>query len=718
MPIVELDDGTEVEFPDDMSGDEIKAVLDKQYGKAALVEATESSFLDNVLSIPEDISAVTSERIVQPAMRAMGMNPKANTPEVITRSKGSYPASIANAGEDIITGTLQLADYLNPSSVLSNIYEDVSSLTGMSKPDKSLKPGDRGYLAQAIRDRTKNRREESEKARLEIGRGSFDPVELAAGLAVPGIGGAGKADKLWDFVKQGAKIGALNAAIMPTTDENIGLGKAKQIGAGALVGGAIPLAVKPVSWLAEQAEQVIRPFSKKGITKDIRDLLISELGPERAKVAEAMMLASDDMTASQALAKMTQETGDIAGAPIMKLENELSKKGGEGAPLRSQYNQQQNAREDIINEIAGLPTKRRLADEFSDADLPVSLRSNNEPGLDDFVNKQNPDESFIPSMTKQQAGGTRLQEAENIADPLERAIAIRNIKSGELYSKAYSQPLKIEQGDKEFTAIIENPFFKKALPLARDLSSAKKVTFKDNPTEYLHNIKLALDDMLKTEGKTALGSSEKRAINDVKSQLVKFIEDKNPLYKEARLEFQNISKPINQMEVGRLLSEKLVNPSGNEAPGTFLRAAKDATGTLKKSTGFSRYNELGDVMNPEQVSGIEKVISELERQAISNKGAGQVSSVLPKLESGIEISLPNLLSRPALVANAVLRTIGRNKSPEYNKVATEIMQNPKKLADLLKSPETSGIANQVYAEITKIIGQASGREIGNLEAVE
>lgn len=678
---------------------------------AALFESNtpkESSFVDKILSIPEDLSHVTAERIVKPAMRSLGMKTQESTPEMTNRAYGSYPASIANAFEDIVTGIPQLASYLHGPEAGNDLF----GWTGMNKPVGKLSPGQPGYLAQAIRDRTKERRQKSEIARENMGRGSFDPLEMAAGMAVPNISAAGNSGKLVDLMIQSAKGGAFNAITMPTSRDDIGQAKVEQFATGGVLSGALPLIAKPFSWLAEQADQVIRPFSEKGIKKDVKDLLVKELGKERTRVVEAMMLADKDMTVGQALAKYAQETGDIVGAPLMKLEKELSQKGGEGVPLRDAYQNQQHSREKIINEIAGLNQKPRLPEDMIDAELPVSLRGNEEPGLDNLVNKLNPDESFTPYMTIQQSGGLRLQDAELIEDPLKRAQAIRNIKSEEAYGKAFAKDIDITNADQDFGKIVKNPFFRKAMPLAKDLSASKGITFDKNKTEYLHNIKLALDDMLKTEGKTALGSAEKKAVNDVKKELVSFIEKKNPFYKEARLEFQKLSEPINQMEVGRFLSEKLVNPTGNEAPGTFLRAAKDAPGTLKKSTGFSRYDELGDVMNPEQVSGINRVVSALERQALMNKGAGQVESVLPKLEAGIEVSLPNLLSRPALVANAVLRTIGKNKSPEYNRVATEIMRDPKKLAALLNDPQTSEIAGQIYQEISKVIGQTSGREIG------
>jgi hypothetical protein len=385
----------------------------------------------------------------------------------------------------------------------------------------------------------------------------------------------------------------------------------------------------------------------------------------------------------------------------MRLEGELASQGGTGSPLRTQYNDQQKARSAIINRLAGI--------EDDIAEQPLGSTFTHQAGPGEFTGPLADD---IPASLRQQGGGLPIHDAEMIADPLKRALKIRALNSSEAYQKAFAAPL--ETNNAEFAKITKNPFFQKAIPSARDLSKASEITFQKNPTEFLHNIKLALDDMLKTDGKTTLGASEKKAIAAVKNELVDFMGKKNPLYEQARAGFQEESIPINQMEVGRYLKDKLSSPTGDEAPGTFLRAAKDAPKTLKNSVGFSRFNELGDVLDPEQVSSVEKVVGALERQAIAKKAGGQVSSVLPRLESGIEITLPNMLSRPAMVANAVLRSIGKNKAPEYNRIATEIMQDPQKLAKLLEDTGPTGqIAKQIYQDILPIMaGQTTGRAVG------
>ena len=118
---------------------------------------------------------------------------------------------------------------------------------------------------------------------------------------------------------------------------------------------------------------------------------------------------------------------------------------------------------------------------------------------------------------------------------------------------------------------------------------------------------------------------------------------------------------------------------------------------------------------------IQKVAGELERnlkgkQMISSdtmKGAAE--KVLPKLEKGIEPTIPNLLSRPALVANAILRQISKTRTAEYNRIATELMQNPQKLAELLQGPPesaTTKVAKQIYQDILPALtGQETGREV-------
>ena len=256
--------------------------------KAVQVKPVEAkptpSFTDRIASIPGDISAVTSERIVQPVMRSMGMDVKENTQEVKDKAYGSYPGSVFNFGEKLASGAAQGVSYLSGKE----IEDDLFGWTGINKPAGRLGPQERGYLAQAIRERTKTLDSQSQKAREDTGRGSFDLLELAANFAVPTIGAAAAGKGVLSTMNAMGKTGLVNAMLMPTANENIFAGKAEQAATGYAAGAGFGALGRGVEKLGKLADDVTRPLwfrNKKGssdsledmfgagITKDVREIL-------------------------------------------------------------------------------------------------------------------------------------------------------------------------------------------------------------------------------------------------------------------------------------------------------------------------------------------------------------------------------------------------------------------------------------------------------------
>ena len=175
-------------------------------------------------------------------------------------------------------------------------------------------------------------------------------------------------------------------------------------------------------------------------------------------------------------------------------------------------------------------------------------------------------------------------------------------------------------------------------------------------------------------------------LNSIKNTLDEQIEAVSPAYKQARTEFAELSKPINQMRTGQYLEEKLVSATGKERAAAYAQALRDAPGTLKKSTGFKRYNELGDVLTPEQISKTEAVRGSLERQALAkeltksggDRAAGLLGEQTPTLP---QIGMFN--PKYSVLRSISNRLAGRVQG-ESLKIMEEIMQNPQRAAELLE----------------------------------
>lgn len=280
------------------------------------------------------------------------------------------------------------------------------------------------------------------------------------------------------------------------------------------------------------------------------------------------------------------------------------------------------------------------------------------------------------------------------------------------YQKAFKQAIK---GDSELTEIVKNPYIKKAIPTAIDLSDAAGVTPKESLTQFLHYVKIGVDKQLARTGDDALSSTERSMANKAKKTLVNWIKKKNPAYDEARSQYAELSKPINRMQVGQELKEALVSATEKETPTTFTGAIRNAPRTIKRSTGFSRYSELGDVLKPDQVKAVSKIADELLDQAKFSKMATGTKSIFKDLPGEVEVSLPHILSRPVVIANAGLKLLGKDRTPRYKEILSEILEKPELLAEALKMPPEN-IKRKVALELMKeasiiATAESSAREV-------
>lgn len=277
--------------------------------------------------------------------------------------------------------------------------------------------------------------------------------------------------------------------------------------------------------------------------------------------------------------------------------------------------------------------------------------------------------------------------------------------AGPLYKAAYDATV---ERDPALRTLWNNPYFREAIPDAWRLAQANGVSPKTDLTQFLQYVKLSLDKQLSRAGDTALSSTEQRAVQGVKSKLVDWIEKKNPAYAQARATFAEKSEPINQMEVGQYLENKLVPALSDEAKqsaAAYSNALRDAPGTIKRSTGGPRFQELTDVLTPEQVQALEGVRDDLARNArfdfLAQKGAKAAPNALDlatessQREAGGRI--PNLLERGVMVANAIIERLQGHLNKKLAAELAAEMLNPSTVADSLAKARARAIFNDRVA---------------------
>lgn len=321
------------------------------------------------------------------------------------------------------------------------------------------------------------------------------------------------------------------------------------------------------------------------------------------------------------------------------------------------------------------------------ADIPEAT------GLSSYqraASKVNPESQdfFARQIQQEAARAGALNKIAGDQKSLKAAAAARDAVAKKNYARAAVKKLTL---DDEWNAIADRPSMKQALGIASEIAKERGGTASFDKTatvDNLHNVKLAIDGMLKNPERYALGKAQEAAIQDTRSAFLDWLTKSAPEYDYARRQYHKMSEPINRMEVLQYLKARL-NPSlGNrESAAVFTKAVEEAPQTLKKSTGYARYKDLSEVLSPEELQAVQGVAGDLKRTATYARQASATTS--GTTVRGIGSKLPNLLSRPAMVVNFVLRAMGRDADVKINKMAAEMFLNPEKLADALSAKETT-----------------------------
>lgn len=220
-----------------------------------------------------------------------------------------------------------------------------------------------------------------------------------------------------------------------------------------------------------------------------------------------------------------------------------------------------------------------------------------------------------------------LQEIAGDAGKREFFDQSRQQAAKQLYEAAFEQVPKDTPWLKgQIKSLSERPVFRMALKEAQTLAANEGVRINprsgkfapEEAVKILHYTKMALDDMIgAVEGQT------KKAYTDTQKKLLAVMENENfaPAYREARATYAEMSRPVNQMDVGQELLEK-VRPAlmdfGSETatrtlPNQYAAALRNSEQTVKNATG--RNMPLDKVMTPEQMQSITGVAQDLARKA-------------------------------------------------------------------------------------------------------
>lgn len=317
-----------------------------------------------------------------------------------------------------------------------------------------------------------------------------------------------------------------------------------------------------------------------------------------------------------------------------------------------------------------------------------------------------------PAVTQQYAqrlaaqNAARVGAVEDLAGrggALDFAIANRAGTADQLYKQAVElgiDPALMTAGRKgEITKLLKRPAIQQAMKEARTLAANEGVNMSSpaGSVKGLDYVKRALDDQIgKAQG------NEQRVLVELKNRLLTTIDTLSPEYAAARETFQQMSRPVNQMEIAEAIAQKSINPlTGQMQPQALARALTDQT--AKTATGF-RGATLENVMEPQQMGRLNAVRDDLARAvAAQNAGRGAGSDTVQKLayanilnQSGVPSFLRNFAP-----AQVVGNLAGRGADVAYARANRELSQ---KLAETLLDP-------QATAELLKTVTPSQRRQL-------
>ena len=300
----------------------------------------------------------------------------------------------------------------------------------------------------------------------------------------------------------------------------------------------------------------------------------------------------------------------------------------------------------------------------------------------------------------------KAQEADRIArlkantPDLRSAEAMRSNVSDPLYAAA-TQPT---------TAVNVLPLTQQVDSLlAANPGNTKLVT-------ALNQVKTGLEASTNAQQVSSVLDNIKQLISDKDNKFIvknlvnvkNTIEQALPGYQQAQKVFAAASPPVNQAKVLNAMTNVLEQPLGvGERAGPFMTAlGRGESALLKKSTGAARYDDLNQVLSPQQMGVVKGVEAELKRNAEvvrqTQAGADAMKIILEANQS--KFRLPSFLDVKVTLTNQMLDILKDRMSANVLKELEKGFNSAQDFQTLLKKVPASQ-----RIDVLRALGQAQNQ---------
>jgi hypothetical protein len=595
--------------------------------------------------------------------------------------------------------------------------------------------------------------------RKAAGAEGYDWAELAGAIASPinKLMPAVAADTLIGRTALAGVGGAISAGFTPVDDiTNFAEAKMKQIGTGFALGAILNSGVELGKGASKLIKDFAQPLTESGRTEALRKYFNELTGEARDKIVAALNNASEIVkgskpTAAEAIAGIPEATS------LAAYQAQLSKQpqGNIAASFATREAQQEAARQAALRSVGG--TEADLAAAYAAREAATSplrenaLKQSNIAGVQVPKLEEEIAARFASKVNALKTQGTLQTEA---AQANERALGWTPVPGYPKFPARYNENMetilgniegskvakdvvKQRQAEAEFKqfqldSLAQNGFYplrsntiidkidnilKKPGEMASDVTVNTLSSLRDKLTKLtdpktgvidsanLYTIRKEIGDDIK-KFSMASQSSDVRNLSRLEGNIKSYIDNAiegagGTDWKKYLSTYQQASEKINRMQVGQLLEDKLGTSLGDkERAGVFANAVDNAYQTIKSSSGQTRYTKLEDILTPSEVSTVNKVLADVQRQAKADTLASK--SLVQNANEAGGITLPSLLSRPAQLLNYVMKKVKSDANDEINILASQMMLDPKQLDTFISSIPKENTPTVVKAFMSKM----------------
>lgn len=265
------------------------------------------------------------------------------------------------------------------------------------------------------------------------------------------------------------------------------------------------------------------------------------------------------------------------------------------------------------------PTTAELADNAGIAQLERTLRNNPEY-MTALTDRSQANRAAIVGTLDDIAGDDAARQA---------AVSARESAAAPLYKTAESVSAEATPA---LTQLLSRPSMQSAWKRAAQLASESGDVLDESELsgKTLHYLKMAMDDIADNPQASGIGAHEARAIRNTRNELVRQIEEQIPQYRQARQTYAELSRPINQMDVGQALRDKIqpaladFGATSRTRAEAFAKALREGDTTASKAVG--RTAKLDEVMTPEQSRKLRLIAEQLARRTNADELGRSVGS--------------------------------------------------------------------------------------------